>query len=553
MKKIKLLLWGFMVALMMPCMVNAASGTISVSGSSTAVVGNKVTVTVTLKSGTAIGSWQMDLNYDKSYLQLVSSSAEGGSTRMVNSSAGGTKSKTYTFAFKTLKAGKTRVSVGSYLAYDYANIEEMSLSSGSKTINIITQEQLEASYSKDNNLKSLEVVGYTLDKEFNKDTLEYTVNVPTGTTSVEVKATLNDRTASISGTGEVQVTEGLNTIPIVVTAQNGSSKTYTLTVNVEDQNPIQVSIDNQEYTVVKTATLLTAPSLFEASTVTINNIEIPAFINTSAGITLIGLKDAEGTIFFFIYDNGKYMKYEPINLDSLQLIPVDFTKTLDLIKTSIEINGEKVEAYKYSDNSSYVIINAKSLIDGKTNLYLYDPDNKNAILFDEAYINETNETIKNYTYIIIAFASALVLLLVLIFSLLYSLRKKQKKINKFIEKQEAKIEATKKLNDVVAEVKKVTENETKDKLEIKEPVLKHDTTEIKKEDNEPKNLSKKELKKLRKQKKLENKNEDVEIKELQNKTEKLSHEEADIIEKELEKTEEMYDLFEDEHKKKKNK
>ena len=69
MKKIKLLLWGFMVALMMPCMVNAASGTISVSGSSTAVVGNKVTVTVTLKSGTAIGSWQMDLNYDNSYLQ----------------------------------------------------------------------------------------------------------------------------------------------------------------------------------------------------------------------------------------------------------------------------------------------------------------------------------------------------------------------------------------------------------------------------------------------------------------------------------------------------
>lgn len=61
-KKIKRLL--LLVALtIIPLQVNAASANVSVSGSSTAVVGNKITLTVKLSSGTSIGSWQMMLDY----------------------------------------------------------------------------------------------------------------------------------------------------------------------------------------------------------------------------------------------------------------------------------------------------------------------------------------------------------------------------------------------------------------------------------------------------------------------------------------------------------
>lgn len=56
----------------------------------------------------------------------------------------------------------------------------------------MTQAELEASYSKDNNLKGLTVkVGeesYSIDPVFDKNTLEYKVTVPTGTTSVHVEA-----------------------------------------------------------------------------------------------------------------------------------------------------------------------------------------------------------------------------------------------------------------------------------------------------------------------------------------------------------------------------
>lgn len=579
MKKIKIIVVTILAMLLLPNIVSAANGTVSVNSTSTVVQGNRVTVTVTISSSTPIGSWQMDLNYDKNYLQLVSSSAEAGGTMMAGSSTSGTKSKSYTFSFKALKTGSTRVSVGSYLAYAYNDLSSMSLTSSSKTIRIMTQQELEATYSKDNNLKNLSVEGYELDKTFDKDTLEYNITAPTGTTTVKVLATVNDKTASISGDGEIEVTEGSNTIPIVVTAQNGDQKTYTIIVNVEDQNPINVSVDNKDYVVVKNASLLEAPITFTDTKININDYEIPGFINDNANLTLVGLKDETGNVSLYIYDNGKYTKFNELHLDTILLIPVAFDKELDFIKTSVTINENKIEAYKYSEDTEFVIINAKNLEDGKVSLYLYDTVKNTAIRYDEKYVNDTNETIKNYTYIIITFAGALLFLLIIIFCLLHSLKKKQKKINKFIERQEAKIEATRKLNDVVAEVKKITEKEQNEESKIKEE---HKIEELKEPEDEPpkkstedqlsltqmiseisadkeinkeQELTKKELKKLKKEQKKKQKEEffkeeypeKIEIKEIQVSEPDPNNE----IKKVLDDSEEVYDLFGDDKKKKK--
>lgn len=543
MKKVKIILAIIGVMLMFPTVAKAASGNISVTGPGTVVQGNKITVTVTLSSSTAIGSWQMDLNYDKSYLQLVSSSAEAGGTMMVNSSSG-TKNKTYTFSFKALKTGTTRVSVSSYLVYAYQDNSELNINSSNKTVKIMTQQELEATYSKDNNLKNLTVEGYEISPTFDKDTLEYTVNVPTGTEKVKVNASVNDKTASVTGDGELTVTEGLNTLPIVVTAQNGSQKTYNLIVNVEDQNPINVKIEGKDYIVVKNASLLTTPETFEATTTTINDFEIPAFVNKNANITLVGLKDNSGEISLFIYNNGTYTKYSELNLKKDMLIPVDFTGELDYIKTTVTINGTKLEAYKYSENTDFVIINAKNLADGKTSLYLYDTKNETAQIFDETFINETNNTIKNYTYVIIAFASALVIMLILIFSLLHSLKKKQKKINKFLQKQEAKIEATRKLNDVVDEVKKITEAEKETKKKDKDFSLTEMISNLNIEEQEDKNNDKQN--KDKKKSKSKAKEDEIKIKEIQVNP-------NDEIKKVMDDDEEVYDLFADDKKKKKKK
>lgn len=587
MKKLKILILGFICLLFMPGMVDAASGAISVSGTSSAVVGNRVTLTVTLSSGTSIGSWQMDLNYDRSYLQLVSSTAEAGGTSMVNSSASGVRSKSYTFVFKTLKTGNTRVSVSSYLAYAYSDLSQISLTSSSKSIRIMTQEELEASYSKDNNLKSLSVTvgeeSYAIDPEFNADVLEYNVTVPTGTTMVNVNATKNDSTAIVDGDGEIEVTEGLNTIPIVVTAQNGDEKTYTLIVNVEDQNPINVVIDGKNYTVVKSATLLSAPSAFSETTVQIDGFDIPAFVNDAIGYTLVGLKDEDGNVALYRYLDGEYSLYNEFNSKSYILVPVSFDKELDYIKTTALINGVSMDVYKYSEDSNLVIINAINLETGKEDLYLYDPDSGAAIVFDESFIQDTNQTIEYYTYIIIAFGGALLLMLIVIFVLLHSTKKKQKKIKEFILKQEAKIEATRKLNDVVDEVKKTLEEEkSEDLAEDAKAVVEsvsleeenslensNDDSAIPTDDErhdeelEEPRKSKKELKKekkeakrkLKEEKKLAKKREAEEVvEETQVKLEdEIKNIENPVSEETSDTEDEVYDIFEDDRKKKKKK
>ena len=586
MKRFKTFLLVVICLLFMPSVVSAASGNISVTGTSSAVVGNRVTVTVTLSSSTGIGSWEMALNYDKSYLQLVSSTAESGGTKMLGytTTLSGVKSKSYTFVFKTLKTGNTRVSVSSYLAYAMDE-SEINLTSSSKSIRIMTQAELEASYSKNNDLKDISVtVGeeeYEISPEFDSDTLEYTVTVPTGTTLVNVSATRSDSTASVDGDGEIEVTEGLNTIPIVVTAQNGDEKTYTLVVNVEDQNPIEVVIDGKTYTVVKSDSLLTAPAAFTATTVEIDGFQIPAFVNEAIGYTLVGLKDEEGNISYYRYQNGEYSLYNELTSKSYTLVPVAFDTELDYIKTTVEINGVTIDAYKYSEDSNLYIINAINLENGETNLYLYDPESGAAVLFDESFINDTNQTIQYYTYVIIAFAGALFLMLILIFGLLHSTKKKQKKINQFIEKQEAKIEATRKLNDVVSEVKKITEKEQKDKntsqtgvikveeVKFEEEPQEENSSEIKEDENMEETLknddkvgeekkSKKELKKERKEAKRKAKEEKKLQKEaffqdeIEN-TETKIEDEIKNIDNSLDEDTGVYDIFEDDRKKKKKK
>ena len=124
MKKVKIFIITLLCLIFFPITANATSGSIRITGTSSAVVGNTVTITVTLSSSTPIGSWDMDLNYDRSYLQLISANSEAGGVSMVNSSSG-TTSKSYTFKFKALKSGSTKLSMSSYSAYAYEDMSAM--------------------------------------------------------------------------------------------------------------------------------------------------------------------------------------------------------------------------------------------------------------------------------------------------------------------------------------------------------------------------------------------------------------------------------------------
>ena len=431
MKKIKRLLMVLLVGILFPSVVSAASGSINIASSSTIVVGNKVTVTVTISSGTKMGSWQMSLNYDKKYLQLTSSTARDGGTFMIDYAEDpGVLKKTYTFTFKTLKSGSTSLSVDGYRAYVSSDLSAVSLSANTKQIRIITQAELEASYSKNNNLSALEVEGFTLTPEFNKDTLEYSIVVPEDTKEINIKATPQDKTAQVTGAGVQAVAQGANKFSIVVKAQNGAEKTYTINVEVKDENPINVEVEGKKYTVVKLKENLPEVSLYGEYTVKINEFDIPAYKNEYTNLVLVGLKDEEGNIGLFIYDekNNKYSSYHEIGVNKITIYPLETSEEIKgYTKDVIEINGVKVNGYYYTKDSNYVIIYGVNVETGDKGFYMYDKKMQSLINYNDEYAVDLNKKIELYTYIIFGFSGVFVLMIIILIALV---SKKGKKKNK---------------------------------------------------------------------------------------------------------------------------
>ncbi len=438
--RLKHIVFSILLLLVFPLSVLASSGKITVSGPSQAVVGNTITVTVTLSSSTSIGSWEMDLDYNKSYLQLTSSTGEAGGTGMVNSSAG-TKSVKYTFKFKVLKTGSTTISVPSYDVY--ANdFSSMNITPTNRTIKLITQQELEASYSKNNDLSSLSVEGYELTPEFNKDTLEYGITVPEDVKQINIIAKASDSKSQISGAGSFEVTSGINSFPVVVKAENGSEKTYTINVEVKDANPINVSIDGEALTVVKIKEYLPVMANYQEHTVKINDFDIPAYYNENTNIVLVGLKNSAGVVNLYIYDEEKntYEIYKEIGINKIMIYPLNVDKELtNYLKGEITINDKVVSAYFLNENSRFVIIYGVNVETGEEGFYKYDKQNENVMLLDEESLSTFNDMLKDlnskchiFMYIIIGFLGIFIILLIIIFNILKT--KKTKKNKKSEEK-----------------------------------------------------------------------------------------------------------------------
>lgn len=90
-------------------------------------------------------------------------------------------------------------------------------------------------------LSGIQVSAGTLTPVFDAATLNYTVAVSNTTTQIVVLAGSPSPTATITVNGTpisnggesppIPLTVGANTIPVVVRAQSGNSRTYTITVN----------------------------------------------------------------------------------------------------------------------------------------------------------------------------------------------------------------------------------------------------------------------------------------------------------------------------------
>ena len=495
MKKILKTLSILIVSLLFTITVDAATAKITVSTSkSQVVVGNTFTVTTKI-SGSGLGSWQWTLNYDTKKFKLVS----GGNVFFFSESGENQKSKTWTL--KAIAKGSGTISVKAAGAFAYKDESTMKVTTNSKTVKVITQAELEASYSKDNNLKSLSVEGLKLEPEFNKDTTDYKVTAESNTTEIKINATKSDSKADLSGTGTFKVTEGENKFTITVEAENGSIKKYNITVNVTDPNPITASINDKNYTVVKRESNLTKPEDYEKTEITINESKVPAFYNEVNNFTLVGLKDENGDISLFLYDKetNTFSEYKEIKLDQIKLYPLSIDKEIDNYKlTKIKINDIEFDALML-DNSDYTVIHAQNMNNGTSDYYTYDTKTNTVIRYTDETLKPLKDKITKYEKMIILLCGeTLLVFFILICILIAKIRnnKKRKKIHKMMLKQKELEEKQKQESNIKEEKQEIKEeNNSEEKNKDEKEIQDEETKEEIKEDKTKKNKKDKKDKK----------------------------------------------------------
>lgn len=218
-------------------------------------------------------------------------------------------------------------------------------------------------------LAELSVLGYEINPAFNKDTQEYFVEVPLTQENVTIDAKTLGSKAQIQGTGNYEVKEGNNIFEIVVTAENGETKTYKLNVAVVDKNPIIATINQKQYTVVKQAKLLKKLNLYEETTIKINDIEVPAFKNETNKLIIVGIKNENNQILYATYNDGKYDIYTEVTSKNL-LLYITEGKLEGYKKTSVTINEKQYSAYEINDR--FVVVYAMNVNNGEYGYYKYD-------------------------------------------------------------------------------------------------------------------------------------------------------------------------------------
>ena len=425
--KTKLWVFGLLCFMVFGLNVNAAS--VSVKASSSSITkGGTVTFTTTVSSSSPLVTIEGSLS-------CSGAGVNGGANLSFEDSSNSIYSKTFTYTAKANSTGTITCSTSGVRILDMSSSDWINLNNASTSVSVKDAVVIPPKeYSSNNYLEELSIDGFELSPEFDKETLEYSVEVPNDTEKVIINAKKEDRTASVSGSGEVSVSEGANKIEVKVTAQNGNERVYIINVNVKELDPINVTVDDKEYTVIRKNDVLEPPAGYEETTVKIGDEEVLAYTNDKTKYTLVGLKDEDGNGAWYIYDEKKntYTPYVFYNFNGVSLIILDMPKNLILdgfVKSSFEYNDERVEGYKYKSNSQFYLIYGMNSETGEKGLYMFDKKEGTVQRFNDEIADIYKDKADLY-FMILMIVSGIVGVAIVATAVVLIVRTKKRKKNK---------------------------------------------------------------------------------------------------------------------------
>ena len=457
-----------------------AAGTARVSiGSASGMVGDTVSIDVSISASSGIGGATIYVSYDPSILALSGSSSNSGTAMVsfMDESTASSQSKTITF--KIIGAGTSSLNViGDSKVIDI----DMQACSISKSSGSVTA-SAPASYSSDNTLSSLQISPGVLSPAFSPDVTTYTTSVGADCASLTVSAVPNDSKATVSVSGK-RMDSGFNTTTITVTAENGSKRTYTIKTTKEtnsasnennqatgsdssngstDNNNIpdvqdpnseaiqepNITVDNAEYKIVSANDEHPLPDGYTPTEYDYNGTKVSAGVGIDTGVTIVYLEstDGKGESGYYVYDSVRKTFSQFVEVSQPQftycILAIDeasmeLPEGYDVGRTVI--NGKEVDAL-LDRTGNYALFYGVSST-GETGWFRYNVNDGTIHgyagynMADEQVINTNTKTadsdkafntVSSYIFVILAvLAVVIIALIVVVIALSIKLSKSKK-------------------------------------------------------------------------------------------------------------------------------
>lgn len=407
------------------CMTQSvfAAGISVTAGQSSVKVGNTVAFTITVPSNTQAWTYQVAWSDNLTYIS--------GDTEPMGFEGKNSTRNQLIFKANGEGTGKVWIAGGSY-SIDLQPYD----ASGSATVTIVSASQPSQGYdhgdfdddppapskSSNNALASLTVSAGELAPAFDPAITDYTLSLPLRTNKITFTATPSDSKATVQGDGEVALRGGENKVAVVVTAEDGSAKTYNITVKVAREPTVFFSLNGESLGVMQDTDGVTPPAGFSPTTVPYSGEELPAWTNAAGQMLLYLVNQDTLAAGFYLYDEaeGVQSPYLPIVYGATTYVytgvPAEKESIPGLTLCDVEAFGHILKGWKYEDASlqDFCVL---YLMDagGNYGCHTYDSQSGTLQRFSGAVFTDDGRTMRvPMLYVYIAGGAAAVLLLLVI-------------------------------------------------------------------------------------------------------------------------------------------
>ena len=397
--KIVLIIIAIFSVIVFTSKVNAASASISANKTSV-TVGTKVTVTVKINAA----AWNLNVSGS------AADSIVGFNMDATN------QSTTKTYVVDTSKAGTYKVTLSGDITdeseenarnvSDSVTITVKEKTTNTTTNNTTTNNNTTTTVKKSSNANISKLTLSVEGLSFNKNQTTYNIKVGENVEQISVGVTVEHKKATYKVTGNKGITAGNNVIKIVVTAEDGTTKTYK--INVEKQGNLEDTSAELSNLIIENMTFETP---FEATQTDyvgskmkyVESLNVlPYTMSEKATYEIIGnenLKEGENTITIKVtsYDETNVVEYKV----TFEMMSKEETNAMQQVNNTPTTKEEKEEdEFKQAiiDHSTIILLYLLALIEFGQVVYLYielKKVNPSSVIINKRRRNKTNSENKD--------------------------------------------------------------------------------------------------------------------------------------------------------------